>query len=226
LRGFGFGTERAVLMGDYLYAAGFSVLAEVRDPAVMQHMADVCQQLSRGEFHEVDVRFNLDLGEAEYLEIIRDKTAALIGACCRLGAQVAGASADIVDRVTRYGWDLGMAFQIADDCLDLTGDEDTVGKSLLSDLDKGTLSLPLIYLAQGVSRSRRAELFAPVINRVIDRRFLGKIAREAQRSGAIERALQTARRFARSAVEAIHGGDVALAPAYEALADYAIRRVH
>jgi octaprenyl-diphosphate synthase len=221
-----FGTERAVLMGDYLYATAFALLAGLRDPYVTGYMADICQQLLRGEFHEVDCRFNLELTEAEYLDIVRDKTACLIAASCHLGAHLAKAPAAATQRLTEFGWNLGVAFQIADDCLDLAGDEKTVGKSLRSDLDKGSLSLPLIYLAQSVGRRERRQLFAPVRQRKIDRRFLVRIARLARDAGAVARALDTAQRFARQAAEAVPSNDgVPLAATYHQLAAYTVHRL-
>ncbi len=222
-----FGTERAVLMGDYLYASAFSMIAGVGHPDVMIYMASVCQEICRGEFQEVECRYNLELREEEYLEIVRDKTASLIAACCHLGAQLSGAAPEVTDRVTRFGWDLGMAFQIVDDCLDLTGDEETVGKALRSDLEKGSLSLPLIYLAKSLTSTAREFLFAPVARKRMDRRFLARIAKEAARRGAIDRAMDTARGFAAQAAAALADTDeIAEADAYRALADYAIQRMH
>jgi octaprenyl-diphosphate synthase len=221
-----FGTERAVLMGDYLYAGAFSLLANLRDSYVTGYMADICPQLSRGEFHEVDSRYNLELSEAEYLEIVRDKTACLIAAARQLGARVAGAPPPAIQRLTQFGWDLGVAFQIADDCLDLAGDEQTVGKTLRSDLDKGSLSLPLIYLSSALNRRARHQLFAPVRRRTVDRRFLTAVARQARASGAVAKALDTARRFAQQAAEAVPLADgVALAPTCHQLAAYTVHRL-
>jgi len=221
-----FGTERAVLMGDYLYASAFSLLAGLRDSYVTTYMADMCQQMSRGEFHEVECRYNLELTEEEYLEIVRDKTASLLAASCHLGAYLAGAKQATIERVTQFGWDLGMAFQIADDCLDLAGDERMVGKTLRSDLDKGSLSLPLIYLAGSLQRRQREKLFAPVKKGDMDQRFLTRIAHTARESGSVAQALRRAQRFATGATEGIAlGNGIPLASAYHALANYAVNRV-
>ena len=90
-----FGTERAVLMGDYLYAAAFSILARLHQPSVTAYMAESCQQLSRGEILEVEHRYHVGLTEADYLEIVRDKTASLIAACCHVGASLAGMASSV-----------------------------------------------------------------------------------------------------------------------------------
>lgn len=93
-------------------------------------------------------RGNLDLSEEDYFDIIDGKTAELTSCCCRLGALYAGMPEDVVERLARYGRCLGLAFQIADDLLDIVGEERTVGKSLGTDLEQKKLTLPLIHLLQ------------------------------------------------------------------------------
>ena len=219
------GTERAVLMGDYLYATAFSLLARLDQPAVMQVMAQVCQELCRGELREVEARFRLDLTEAEYFDIIRDKTASLVGGCCRSGAILGGADAATVQQLTDFGMHFGMAFQIIDDCLDLTGDQSELGKSVLTDLDKGALSLPIIYLTQTMSEAARDHLFAPLRERATDPAFLAEVAKAANASGAIARAQKRASALVDSAREAVASLPIeGLQDAYDILAEYAISR--
>ncbi len=221
-----FGTERAVLMGDYLYATAFAILAQLDEPQVTTFMAEVCQQMSRGEFLEVERRFSVGITEAQYLEIVRDKTASLISACCYLGASLTGAKPQTVKRLSEFGWNFGMAFQIMDDCLDLIGEERQVGKTLRSDLDKGSLSLPVIYLARTLPKSQRAEFFAPLRRRAFDHTFLTRVAKAAARSGAIQQAFHTAKTFVQQATAAVAIQDgIVWASAYEQLARYAINRM-
>jgi geranylgeranyl pyrophosphate synthase len=220
------GIERAVLLGDYLYAAAFSILARLRPPHVMAYMAESCQQLSRGEILEVHHRYNVELTEADYFEIVRDKTASLIAACCHVGAALTGASASTVRQVTDFGWNVGMAFQIVDDCLDLTGEEQTVGKPLRADLEKGALSLPMVYLAQSLPAVQRDKLFAPLRRRAVDRFFFSRVARAARQHGVIERAMQTARTFVERAESAVAVRNGLMWPqVYRDVARYAIERV-
>jgi len=219
------GTERAVLTGDYLYTTAFTLLARLHTPRVMQVMADVCQQLSRGELLEVEVRYRLDLTEVEYLEIIRDKTASLIGGCCQAGALLGGATDEVVARMGEFGVNYGLAFQIIDDCLDLTGDPKQLGKSIHADLDKGAVSLPIIYLAEALSLRRRRQLFAPLKRSDTSPVALTRIAAQARSSGAIARAQDQARVFVRRAQEAIAQVPLnSLGSAYESLAEYAVDR--
>ena len=219
------GTERAVLMGDYLYATAFTLLARVGVPEVMQTMADVCQQLSRGELREVEARFRLDLSEVEYLDIIRDKTASLISGCCRCGAILSGAAPETVDRLTEFGINFGLAFQIVDDCLDLIGDQQQLGKAIHTDLDKGALSLPMIYLTHTLSAKARARLFAPLRSHATDPAFVARVAKAAHAAGTIAQAQRRAHTFIQSARAALAQVPMnGLAVAYEQLAVYAVSR--
>ena len=221
-----FGTERAVLMGDYLYSLAFSMLAELGDAHLMAYTAEVCRRMSQGEFQEVAGRFRLNTSEAEYLEVIRNKTASLVAASCYLGARVAGAKLDTCERLARFGLSFGMAFQIVDDCLDLVGDESTVGKPLRSDLDKGSLSLPVIYLAHSLPSRQRVALFAPLRRRAANRAFRARVAGEAVRLGAIAQAFEAAGRFLDEAGGAVAERDgVKLTTTYRQLVDYALERV-
>ncbi|MBI4004014.1 MAG: polyprenyl synthetase family protein [Candidatus Omnitrophica bacterium] len=220
------GTERAVLTGDYLYATAFMLLTQLRTPFVMRVMADVCQQLSRGELLEVEARFRLDLTEAEYLEIIRQKTASLIGGCCQCGAFLGGCRPEAVAQLAAFGINYGLAFQIIDDCLDLMGDPRTLGKSIHADLDKGAVSLPIIYLAQGLPARRRKQLFGPLAaSEHSDSASVARIAEEARSSGAIARAQDRAKTFVREAQQAIAQVPLnGLGSAYQQLAEYAVNR--
>ena len=230
------GTERAVLMGDYLYATAFTLLSRLGTADVMETMSDVCQQLCRGELREVEARFRLDLTEQEYFEIIRDKTASLIGGCCQSGAFLAGHPPEAVRQFAEFGIQFGLAFQIIDDCLDLTGDQREMGKSVLADLDKGALSLPIIYLTQQLSARERDRLFAPLRSHATDPAFLALIAKEAEASGAIAKAQARARALGEAAVAALSAvsppptkdegrtGADGLAGAWHQLAEYAVSR--
>ena len=220
------GTERAVLMGDYLHATAFTLIAR-QDQTVMRIMADVCRQLCRGELREVEARYRLDLTETEYLDIIRDKTASLIGACCRCGAYLGGCDAAAVERLAAFGMSFGLAFQIIDDCLDLSGDAQQLGKSILADLDKGALSLPVIYLSESLSERERARLFAPLRRGEVDPAFLSQVAAAAREHGAIDKARRKAQAMLDDAATAIRRLSInGLRSAYQDLAEYAVTRQH
>jgi octaprenyl-diphosphate synthase len=140
------GNETAVLMGDYLFTHAFHLAASLDSTLACRWIGRATNLVCEGEMQQVHNRGNLDLDEAAYFSIIRGKTAELTAVSCRLGAHYAGADAATVEAMDAYGRDLGVAFQIADDVLDLWGDERTTGKSLGTDLEKQKLTLPLIRL--------------------------------------------------------------------------------
>ena len=139
------GNERAVLMGDFLISHAYHLCSSLDSQFASRLIARTTNTVCEGEMMQVANRDNYELGEDEYLDIISRKTASLIGACCLLGAKFAGADDQIAARFKRFGVSLGIAFQITDDLLDLTGDEAEAGKSLGRDVHKGKLTLPLIH---------------------------------------------------------------------------------
>jgi octaprenyl-diphosphate synthase len=154
------GNEVAVMLGDYLISNAFHLCSRAGDPALNLRLGEVTNTLCEGELVQLSHREDMSLDERTYFEIVRRKTAVLIGACCELGAQLSGAPADAVAALRRFGEGIGVAFQIQDDLLDLEGRQDVVGKSLGRDLEKGKLTLPvIIHLAQasGEVRERTIE---------------------------------------------------------------------
>lgn len=150
------GNERAVLLGDFLISHAFHLCSALDSQHASRLIGAVTNTVCEGEMMQVANRYNYDLTEALYYDIITRKTASLIGVCGRLGALYAGADDDTVRRLEAFGTSLGIAFQITDDVLDLFGDEGQVGKTLGRDLDEGKLTLPLIhYLTQAGDGERQ-----------------------------------------------------------------------
>jgi octaprenyl-diphosphate synthase len=150
------GNETAVMLGDYLISHAYHLCSSLGDADIARQIADATNTVCAGELLQLANRNNPDLDEATYYEIIRRKTASLCGACCRLGAVLHGAPPQVAESLYAYGEQLGVAFQIVDDLLDLVGEEQTVGKTLGRDLQKGKLTLPLIhYLRTAPPAARR-----------------------------------------------------------------------
>jgi octaprenyl-diphosphate synthase len=139
------GNQNSILLGDYLFTHAFYLASSV-DVQACRLIGEATNRVCEGELQQGTQRGNLELTEDEYLDIIDGKTAELTACCCRLGALYSGASAAVVERLARYGRLLGLAFQIADDLLDLVGEERTTGKSLGTDVEQQKLTLPLIRL--------------------------------------------------------------------------------
>jgi octaprenyl-diphosphate synthase len=140
------GNEAAVLLGDFLFTHAFYLASSLESTLACRWIGRATNLVCEGEMQQVHSRGNFDLDEETYFTIIRGKTAELTAVSCRLGAHYTGASEPVVEALENYGRNLGVAFQIADDVLDIWGDERTTGKSLGTDLEKQKLTLPLIRL--------------------------------------------------------------------------------
>src|SRR5262249_20536861 len=140
------GAHNSVLLGDYLFTHAFHLSATLGDARACLIIGESTNRVCEGELCQGLERGNLSLGESDYFDMSDGKYADLIACCCRLGALFSGASPDVVDKLTRFGRLLGLAFQIADDLLDLEGEELATGKSLGTDLKQLKLTLPLIHL--------------------------------------------------------------------------------
>jgi octaprenyl-diphosphate synthase len=159
------GVQTSVLLGDYLFTHAFHLASTLDDVRACRLIGAATDRVCEGELCQVLQRGNLELSEADYFDIIDGKTAELTACCCHLGAMYSGAPPEVVQALSRYGRCVGLAFQIADDLLDLIGEEKTTGKSLGTDLEQQKLTLPLIYLLNqrdnGLSARVRQILASP-----------------------------------------------------------------
>ncbi len=151
------GNEAAVILGDYLISKAFHLCSTLENQAVALRVGEVTSIVCEGEMLQVAASGRLDLTEREYFDIIERKTAALIGVACELGAARPGENETVARRMWEFGLMVGVAFQIQDDLLDLTGAEHVVGKPVGRDLEKGKLTLPVIHYLAGLSEGERPE---------------------------------------------------------------------
>ena len=140
-----FGNEAAVLVGDSLYSRAFQMMVTVGNMRIMQIMARTTSEIADGEVLQLLNRHDPDTSEANYLEVIRRKTAMLFEAATRLGAVCAKAPPQIEDAMARFGRHLGTAYQLVDDVLDYRGRTGEIGKNVGDDLAEGKPTLPLIH---------------------------------------------------------------------------------
>jgi octaprenyl-diphosphate synthase len=140
------GNHNSVLLGDYLFTHAFYLATTLGDIRACQIIGAATNRVCEGELRQGLERGNLALSEAEYFDLIDAKTAELIACSSRLGALYSGAAPEVVAAMERYGRLIGIAFQIADDLLDIVGEERATGKSLGTDLKQQKMTLPLIRL--------------------------------------------------------------------------------
>ena len=141
------GNESAVLLGDFLLSRVFGMCMGLGRRAA-EEIASLAARTCEGELRQIAQRGNSRLSETEYIEIVAEKTAAMFSGACVLGAMLAGAGKSQVRMLADYGRKTGIAFQITDDLLDLTGDQDKTGKTVGNDIDKNKLTLPVIHFLQ------------------------------------------------------------------------------
>jgi octaprenyl-diphosphate synthase len=200
---FKWGNEISVLMGDYVFASSFYLMAKDLPKNIVSSLADTTNIICHGEISETFNRFNVDLNEEQYLEVIKEKTAVLFAASCQTGAMLAGADALTVKKLYYFGLNIGMAFQVVDDTLDFVGKQTKVGKPVMSDLREGKLTLPVIYCLVSATKVENKKLKAIILRKVktdSDLKFLNFLL---NKYNAINRSLQKARHYADDAKMAL-----------------------
>jgi octaprenyl-diphosphate synthase len=140
------GNDVTVLLGDYLYIKSMALALTHDEPAIIRLLCDVTLRMIEGELYQLTKNGDPDITEDEHFEIIRRKTAYLFSGCAKIGGMLAGQPEDRVEALGEYGFNLGMAFQVVDDLLDLTGSVESLGKPVGSDLREGKITLPVIAL--------------------------------------------------------------------------------
>jgi heptaprenyl diphosphate synthase len=190
----------AILAGDFLLARA-SALAARLGGEVAEVLASTIAELCRGQVLELQHLFDVDRSEEGYSSAIEGKTASLFGTSCRVGGMVSGVGEPTLDALTRYGFHLGMCFQIVDDVLDITATDAVLGKPAGQDLVEGVYTLPVIH-AIASSPALRERLGHP-----LDAEQLAEVRRLASADGAIDAALGKARDHAAKAGDALDGAE-------------------
>lgn len=139
------GPNITVLLGDHLYIKSIGLSLQSKHDRMTRLLTDVSSKMIEGELDEFALGGNLGMTEEEYLRVIENKTAALFSCCCRIGAILGRAGKEEERRLADFGRNFGLCFQIVDDLLDILGEEDVLGKPVLSDLGEGRITLPLIH---------------------------------------------------------------------------------
>jgi octaprenyl-diphosphate synthase len=221
------GNEAAVMLGDFLIASSFKLCASLDDPRFTRAVGRASAVLCEGELLQLHHREDYSLDEPTYFEILDRKTASLIACACEVGAVASGASPTDVESCVRYGRSLGLAFQIQDDILDLTGREETVGKSVGKDIEKGKATLPLIHHLSRADEARRAKTLLALAEAPKD---VGRAAEVVEALRATD-SLSYSRGVARELVNAARQAIATLTPSpaasmLTAMADAVISRDH
>ena len=214
--------SKAIIAADYMFAMGFRLLAR-EAPHIVDYIVEASASMGAGEFVQKDFEHATDITEADYLRIISGKTAKLFEASAKSGAAVADADADLLETLGNYAYQVGLAFQIVDDTLDVTGDPNNTGKSVGTDLLEGKPTLPVIYAMEDkVHGARIKELFEKVDTTMED---ISEALRLIKETDAVERCKTLARNIAEDARKLMDGvADSVYKSALLNMADYVVCR--
>ena len=146
------GNETAVMLGDYLLSSAFLLCSKIKNTELNILLGEVTNTLCAGEVVQLTNRNNVDISLEQYYQIIHDKTASLISACCEMGSVLGCGTIEQAGGLVGFGELVGMAFQIKDDLLDLLEAREVVGKPTGRDLEKGKITLPIISLLEKKTR--------------------------------------------------------------------------
>lgn len=220
------GNEISIICGDYIYAKAFSVIADLGHPDITSLFADCVSKICEGEMKQIESRRSGPLDETVYLNMVEKKTAALFQAAALAGGLYSKASLSDLAALSEYGLCLGMAFQIVDDCLDIIGKEEVLGKKAGSDWEKSDPTLPVIYLCLADRNGAPLE-FREWRERMNDLGSFENIRARVMESGAIDRSEEIARRFAaraEQALQSLKSGESR--KSLSDLAAYTLQRLH
>lgn len=214
----------AVLVGDFLLARGLLLSVEEGRYELLRIVSEAVSQMSEGELLQIEKSRKLDITEEVYFDIIRQKTASLIAACCSSGAHSVGADEETTKRMGKFGELVGMAFQIKDDLFDY-GSGQGIGKPTGIDIKEKKLTLPLIYAINNASKSDRRRIIQTVKHHNTDKVRVGEIIQYVVDSGGLDYAHGKMMEFRDRALEILHTFESDDARnALEELVNYTIHR--
>src|ERR1700690_1874047 len=196
------GNSKCVLAGDWLYMQAFKIAVQERNFRILDTLIDLTQQMVEGELLQMEKLGKL-ISSDEHFDLIYRKTACLFSVCMRVGAILGGATTDQEDRLGQYGRDLGIAFQIVDDVLDLTASESVLGKPVASDLREGKVTMAVIHALERCTPDERARIATVVEQRAFNGVTHAQILEILNAYGSLDAPTPLPSQYATSARKAI-----------------------
>ncbi len=179
-----FGNAPSVLVGDFLYTRAFQLLVQLADMDILSQMANTTNTIAEGEVLQLVRAGDASTTEAQYLQVITNKTAILFAAACYGAARLSGENEETRQTLHAFGLNLGIAFQMIDDVLDYQGDPATMGKNIGDDLNEGKPTLPLIYTLQHGTPAEQALVTKAITQKTAE--DITEIVATVTRCGALD----------------------------------------
>jgi octaprenyl-diphosphate synthase len=194
--------KASVLVGDYLLAKGLLLSLDNNDFQILKFLSDAVRQMSEGELLQMEKSRSLNLDEATYFEIIRNKTASLLASACAAGAWSASQNLETASKMKVFGEKVGMAFQIKDDLFDYASQD--IGKPTGNDIKEKKLTLPLIYTLNNVDKETRRKIIYIIRNENTRKQKIKYIIDVVEQTGGIEYAAGKMRGYKNEALDVLH----------------------
>ncbi|WP_019154302.1 heptaprenyl diphosphate synthase component II [Robertmurraya massiliosenegalensis] len=189
----------AMYSGDYIFAKSLELMTNVQNPEAHQILSNTIVELTIGEIEQIKDKYRFEQNLRDYLLRIKRKTALLIAASCQLGAIAAGVEEEIHQKLFRFGYFVGMSFQITDDVLDFTGTEKELGKPAGGDLLQGNITLPVLFAME--DEKLHAEIVK--VHEHMNSEEMDRIIQLIKNSDAIEKSIKMSDRYLDKALEVL-----------------------
>src|SRR3981189_717270 len=196
------GNSMCVLAGDWLYMQAFKIAVQERNFRILDVLIELTQQMVEGELLQME-KLGKPISQQEHLDLIYRKTACLFSVCMRVGGILGGATPEEEERLGSYGRQLGLAFQIVDDVLDLTASQSVLGKPVASDLREGKATMAAIHALERTTPAERKQIETGMVGRALNAVAPAGILGILERYGSLDSATTRAMQYAESARKAI-----------------------
>lgn len=193
----------AVLVGDYLLSKGLMLSVDNNEFEILRIVTNAVREMSEGELLQIEKARKLDITEDVYFEVIRQKTASLLAACCACGAASTSDNKEDVKKMLLFGEKVGIAFQIKDDLFDY-GAGQNIGKPTGIDIKERKMTLPLIYALNNVDKKKKKELIRIVKKHNEDTKKVNQLIQTVIETGGIDYATQQMNKYKDEALEILH----------------------
>lgn len=221
------GDGASILVGDYLLSKAFALAVNSGDIRILQVLSQTTTRMAEGEVLQLIKHSDADTTEKEYLDVVTNKTAALISAASQMAAILGGVSLEKEVALANYGMGLGTAYQLMDDCLDYVSTDEEFGKSVGNDLREGKVTMPLIHAARNATPEEKEFIRKVVEADTIEDGELDEVISIINRYGGIEYTMDRAREYINDAVTALDVFELTIEKAaLTAIADFVIERTY